>query len=487
MTDDFDASVKRGLAVVVSAAPELGPAPDAADASQTASQGRRRSAVLTAAAAAVAAVLFFAVAGAGDRDSIDVQTSSEPGLVLPSSGVDAQSFAVWAGDAEGAVVGPDGTVLGLSVFGEQALDTVPPGIDRRSFGAVDAWAAPDGSAPTQTRRGVMLGCATLSIVTGVGPAWSADVEAVVGSASVAEAGISVSVPDGWRSLGAAQPGPRYSARLVSQSADDPFEVWLRQAPGAPLGVFLSSPETNPVEIAGSGSLWFVRGGTTAGWNTIVGSVDGTAVELAGLVAVDRLREIFDSLAPVSSARWLDEREAPSTGSSSADEAGASCAVEKLWIDIARPEAAEGELQLAILDDAVDGGVDEGVMSQSRLPEALAGGRVVLSQSTEDFEIYVGRSPDGVDVCIILAGADASSAACGPAGEVVSSALWIMSSVPGEPTRLAVLVPDGSTAAVINGRPVEIVNNTFVGVDDGVEMTFSYTLPEGEVVTRTVGE
>ncbi len=487
MTDDFDASVKRGLSVVVSAAPELGPAPDAVDELPTASQVRRRSAVLTAAAAVVAAVLFFAVAGVGDSDSIGVRTASEPVLVLPSSGVDAQSFAVWAGDAEGAVVGPDGTVLGLSVFREQVLDTVPPGIERRRIGDVDAWAAADGSSPTQMRRGILLGCATLSIVTGVGPAWSADVEAVAEAATVTETGISVSVADGWRSLGAAQPGPRYSARLVSQSADDPFEVWLRQAPGAPVGVFLSSPETNPVEIVESGSLWLVRGGTTAGWNTIVGSVNGTAVELAGLASVDRLRNVFESLVPVSPARWPDEGGASSNESGAGENAGASCDVEKLWIGAAGAEAVEAELQLAILGDVADGGVEEGVALPSRLPEALEGGRVVLSQGTEDFEIYVGRSPDGIDVCIILASAGASASACGPAAEVVSSALWISSAVPGEPVRLAVLVPDGSSAAEINGRPVEIVNNTFVGIDNGVELTFSYRLPGGEVVTRTIGK
>jgi hypothetical protein len=96
--------------------------------------------------------------------------------------------------------------------------------------------------------------------------------------------LTVQLPPGWQSLGAAASSDRYTMRFVADGLEIPAlsglpEFQLDQRPKTGVGVFLADPRaTNPRPTTMSGRpAWLITG--DGGWITLVFDHDGTAVSL----------------------------------------------------------------------------------------------------------------------------------------------------------------------------------------------------------------
>lgn len=313
MTDDPDRELKHAITTLVRAAPDVGPTPTVVvERPRTSSNGR----------VAVVAAAFLLICGitaalyvAGARNDVPPASSvvAGPALLQPRSGSDTeisgQQFVDGSSsELSGAVIAPDGTVFGLAAITTQTLDNIPPTYEERTVSGLEAWSAEDGSAKSQIRRGIQVGCGTLSIISGQGPRWPATLESLVGSMRATSLGVEVNLPAGWQSLGAANDADSYNNTFTVTVEGTVYTLLARQAIDQPVGRFLSSPETNPIERSqNQQTVWHVAGGTTSGWNNVVAVKDATLIELSGEAPVEVLLAVLDRLEPVPVDQWISAR------------------------------------------------------------------------------------------------------------------------------------------------------------------------------------
>ncbi|MGB7235296.1 MAG: hypothetical protein WBD41_04860, partial [Rhodococcus sp. (in: high G+C Gram-positive bacteria)] len=309
MSNDLDNDIKRTVTTIVGTAPDIGTPPSRFHQQASPPPANR---IRFAAAAALVVGVGIAALTTLNRAATDTATTAPviagPVLLDPAA-AEINGRSVTDGstlEPSGAVMSPDGTIYGLSIAPTQPIETFPTSYEERTIGGLDAWAFEDGSAPTQIRRGVETGCATLSVTTGQGDMWPADLETLTRSLRIDDAGIvTIDLPTGWRSLSAGGTADQYLSTLTIRFEGTDYRLNSRQTIGQPVGVFLSSPETNPVPVADEvDNVWFIEGGTTPGWNTIVGVQNDTLYEISGLAPLKVLIATAESLQPVAVVDWL---------------------------------------------------------------------------------------------------------------------------------------------------------------------------------------
>lgn len=308
MTNDFDQRIKSGFDTLISTSPDFGPTPTRpAVGPQQRGSGRRLVAAAASILIAVAAVAYVSSADQSSPASVVVG----PALLQPAPdsniAIGNREFVNEPRlEAGGAVIAPDGTVFGLVPITTQSIDTVPPTYEERTISGLQAWAAEDGSAPTQIRRGIEIGCGTLSVTTGQGPMWPDTLETLAGAIDPVDNGVTLQLPEGWRSLGSATSSARYTNTFDVTIEGDNVRFWVRQAIGQPAGTWLSSTETNPIEISDRRQpTWHVPSGTTPSFNTLVTVRNDTLIEITGEATIDVLLDVVDDLEPVPANEWLD--------------------------------------------------------------------------------------------------------------------------------------------------------------------------------------
>lgn len=309
MSNDLDTDIKRTVTTIVGTAPDVGTPPSRLHQQASPPPTNRIWFAAAAALVVVAGIGTLTTLNRPDTDTATTASSIAGPVLLDPATAEISRRSVTDGsmlEPSGAVMSPDGTIYGLSVAPTQPIETFPTSYEERTIGDLDAWAFEDGSAPTQIRRGIEIGCATLSVTTGQGDMWPADLETLTQSLRIDDAGIAtIDLPPGWRSLGAGATADQYLSTLTIRSEGTDYRLNSRQTIGQPVGVFLFSPETNPVPVGDEGdNVWLIEGGTTPGWNTIVGVRNDTLYEISGLAPLDVLLATAESLQPVAVIDWL---------------------------------------------------------------------------------------------------------------------------------------------------------------------------------------
>lgn len=260
--------------------------------------------VLVAAVAAIAVVVLAGLVAVSDGSSrvttapaaideaIEGQVVLVPGVDGPAVSTSGPRPYAAFEDPRGAVAGPGGTVYALSLarsVGEEIRGEIV------NLAGIEATVLTDESVPTQVYRTIDFGCVALTVTTASAPALSPEFTALVESMTASDDLLTIELPEGWTSYGAANSVDQYVSTLQVEADGSLVELYLRQSPGTPMGYYLYG-ETAPVLVASDGVdyLWQVAGANTPGLNTLTGTRWGTAFELTGLVPVDLLRAVVDT-------------------------------------------------------------------------------------------------------------------------------------------------------------------------------------------------
>lgn len=191
------------------------------------------------------------------------------------------------GFVRGAVRTASGEIIGITIHG---LDNrTGPGVGGVTtiggqdvgfggwagdiYAAYDLWGDCFGATITTSE-----GLATEAVVN---PSFPADIQTFFGQLTITGETVTVQLPPGWESLGAAASSERYTMRFIASTpavATIP-EFQLEQRPNTGVGVFLADPRsTNPRPTTLSGRpAWLITG--SGGWITLIFDHDGTAVSL----------------------------------------------------------------------------------------------------------------------------------------------------------------------------------------------------------------
>lgn len=335
----------------LAAAHPVGPRPELSDQVlvRTTPPPRRSPVVVWLAAAACVALVVGGLAFLSGRDAkpavsdqpavttstVAPDSTAPPTSPLPSAAGEAIVLAPPAGSsirlisarhwgnggiASGAVVAPDGTVFSISVgTGPTWLpdtdqwDAIPS--ERRALDTIagrDVAAMIDGSAPGQIYRTVRDDCWSIELVTADAPMWSGEVTTFISAITpnrdvqpVDDYAVTVDVPDGWTSLGAARFLESWTMELQVDIDGTRHDVHLAQRPNAPVGVLLSG-ESNPVPFDHNGRQWWaVDIVTTPGMTSVIGDEGFGAFHIASDLTTEQLVEIIDELTPTAANTLSD--------------------------------------------------------------------------------------------------------------------------------------------------------------------------------------
>jgi Tol biopolymer transport system component len=197
-----------------------------------------------------------------------------------------------AGFVQGAVRTAHGEIIGLTVHG-------PPTVGGFGIGGVVTIGGHDvfvgkGAGDVQLAYSVSEGCYEVTVTTSDGlespnprPGYPLpDVREFFEHLRVTDGIVTVQVPAGWESLGAAAISDRYTLHFIADGASvgapaTLLEFQLDQRPDTGVGVFLADPRsTNPRPTTVSGRpAWLITG--PGQWTNVAFDDDGTAVSLRG--------------------------------------------------------------------------------------------------------------------------------------------------------------------------------------------------------------
>jgi len=256
--------------------------------------------------------------GPASSGEVAVSESDGPALLAPPADLAALVVTEAAhgqsdpGFVRGAVQTPSGEIIGITIIG----GLYGGGIGGSQTIGGHTVAVGRGTREDFWSYGVSSGCwwaqATMSdgLETPTAlPVPRPDVETFFRQLTITGTTMTVRLPPGWASLGAAATSDRYTLHFsatvdlgrlgyVTPDPELDAEVQLDQRPNTGVGVFLADPgRTNPRPTTLSGQpAWLMT--DSEGWTTLVFDHDGTAVSLrARGLNNDELLDFAATLAP----------------------------------------------------------------------------------------------------------------------------------------------------------------------------------------------
>jgi hypothetical protein len=212
---------------------------------------------------------------------------SGPGGVVNQAAHDRSA----PGYVRGAVRTPSGEIIGVTAHGDGGVGTgiggtTTIGGQEVFFGKGPgdvrwAYSVPVGESCFWVRVTTTAGLDAAGMISS-GSYLPSEVQTFFEHLTVTGETVTVRLPPGWESLGAAAESDRYTLYFVRPGAPGTVpEFMLDQRPNTGVGVFLSDPRSTdprPTTVAGR-EAWLMTG--SGQWTTVVFDHDGIAVSLSG--------------------------------------------------------------------------------------------------------------------------------------------------------------------------------------------------------------
>ena len=315
MSTDLETRLRSHFAEVAEATPVSSPPLIDASVIRLDRPPTRRPGLLAAAAAvaliAGSAIAYAVVHRSGSGTIAAPQSASlpwtgtvpagDPVLFWPTRAPAKQATTSLVSDvpgSEGALISPAGNVIHVSLYGSAPVQG--DGMETRSIGGVEVTAVVDSSNQQRVYYWVESGCLAAGWVTTDLPRWDPTATALAGAVTLASDRVDLAVPAGWTSLGVATGGEEYSI----QFGDDADSTTIEQRPNAPIGVFMRYSGT-PTQFDLDGQPAWTFQWPPSARTTLITSLDGTAIEVAGKASVDELADIVRSLTRAPRSAWTD--------------------------------------------------------------------------------------------------------------------------------------------------------------------------------------
>lgn len=232
--------------------------------------------------------------------------------------------------SSGALLSPSGSVFSINVNASNGDEAKAPYDSEQIINGRTVRALADKSSTGVVYRTIYLDCLNFGATTAGIEAWTDAATALLNAVTINGPSVSITPPEGWSSLGAAN-GPQQYGTVFDAAVNGRTEqVGMWQAPDAPVGFYLHG-ETPPTKLASAtGELWSSPSTTTPGISTIIGERDGTAFFLSGKVPEAQLAQIAQSMIRAPLADWTQQPQDKITAVT-ASTTPANCSVPTLTI------------------------------------------------------------------------------------------------------------------------------------------------------------